>query len=237
MSPNRILCLISSVAVLGAAPKSFDVASDALKDRVFTVSPTSNPLVIDGEFDEKEWASAASTDFFLEFQPGENVDPPDSTEVRLIYDKQHLYVGFMAYADPTEIRASIQKRDRAWRDDFVAILIDTYGDANTAVMIAANPYGIQMDALNQGGGEDDASYDIIFESKGKITDEGYQVEMAIPFSSLSFPEGDRQEWKVNFFRNLPRDARHMIVWGGLDRALAVTINSRRGNRLGRRRWA
>ncbi|HHZ79929.1 MAG TPA: hypothetical protein EYN59_02250, partial [Candidatus Marinimicrobia bacterium] len=155
--------------------------------------------------------------FFLEIQPGDNVDPPDPTEVKVTYDKDNLYVAFMAYSDPDDIRATLQKRDQAWRDDFVAIIIDAYGDANAAVMIGSNPLGVQMDALNQGQHDDD-SYDIIYESAGKITDKGYHVEMAIPFSSLSFPKKEIQEWKVTFFRSFPRDARHMVTWGGLDRS-------------------
>jgi hypothetical protein len=84
-------------------------------------------------------------------------------------------------------------------------------------MIGANPYGIQMDAKNNGGGDDDPTFDLVYESKGMITDEGYQVEMAIPFSSLSFPDKEVQEWKVGFYRSLPREKRSQIIWGGLDR--------------------
>ncbi len=209
--------VLFGIGILGAgAPKS-SVNSDELRARVFEITQTSNPIIIDGDFDDTGWTDAATTDYFLEFQPGDNIDPPDETEVKLTYDNENLYVAFTAYSDPEEIRASIQKRDQAWMDDFVAIVVDTYGDANSAIMIGANPYGIQMDALNQGN-DDDESFDIIYESKGKITDVGFQVEMAIPFSSLSFPKKDVQEWKITFFRNQPRDVRHMVVWGGFDRS-------------------
>jgi hypothetical protein len=74
-----------------------------------------------------------------------------------------------------------------------------------------------MDAKNNGGGDDDPTFDLVYESKGIITDKGYQVEMAIPFSSLSFPDNNVQEWKVGFYRSLPREKRSQIVWGGFDR--------------------
>ena len=137
--------------------------------------------------------------------------------MKVAYDDQNLYVAFWAFADPKDIRASFQKRDQAWMDDWVAIFLDTYGDANTGTMIGANPYGIQMDAKNNGGGNDDPTFDLVYESKGKITDKGYQVEMAIPFSSLSFPNKDVQEWKIGFYRSLPREKRSQILWGGFDR--------------------
>ena len=214
---KRTVSLTLSLSFLVAGPKSYDVVSDDLKNRIFEITRTTGSIIVDADLDDVGWADAASTDFFLEIQPGENVDPPDPTEVKVTYDKDNLYVAFMAYSDRDDIRATLQKRDQAWRDDFVAIIIDAYGDANAAVMVGSNPLGVQMDALNQGQHDDD-SYDIIYESSGKITDKGFHVEMAIPFSSLSFPKKKIQEWKVTFFRSFPRDARHMVTWGGLDRS-------------------
>ena len=214
---KRTVSLTLSLSFLVAGPKSYDVVSDDLKNRIFEITRATGSIIVDADLDDVGWADAASTDFFLEIQPGDNVDPPDPTEVKVTYDKDNLYVAFMAYSDPNDLRATLQKRDQAWRDDFVAIIIDAYGDANAAVMIGSNPLGVQMDALNQGQHDDD-SYDIIYESAGKITDKGFHVEMAIPFSSLSFPKKKIQEWKVTFFRSFPRDARHMVTWGGLDRS-------------------
>ena len=211
------MVLATSIGILGAGPLKSAANSDALKSREFVITRTENSIVIDGDLDDKGWENASTTNNFLEFQPGDNINPPDETEVKLTYDKNFLYVAFTAYSDPDEIRASFQKRDQAWGDDFVAIVLDTYGDANSAIMIGANPYGIQIDALNKGDNEDE-SFDIIYESKGKITEEGYQVEMAIPFSSLSFPKKDIQEWKITFYRSLPREIRSQIVWGGFDRS-------------------
>ena len=215
---KRTVSLTLSLSFLVAGPKSYDVVSDDLKNRIFEITRATGSIIVDADLDDVGWADAASTDFFLEIQPGDNEDPPDPTEVKVTYDKDNLYVAFMAYSDPDDIRATLQKRDQAWRDDFVAIIIDAYGDANAAVMVGSNPLGVQMDALNQGDDNDDDSYDIIYESAGKITDNGFQVEMAIPFSSLSFPKKKIQEWKVTFFRSFPRDARHMVVWGGFDRS-------------------
>ncbi|MBT4064563.1 MAG: carbohydrate binding family 9 domain-containing protein [Candidatus Marinimicrobia bacterium] len=217
MKFKRIMPILFGIGILGAgAPKS-SVKSEDLQSRIFEITRTSDLIEIDGDFDDKGWQKATTTNNFLEFQPGDNINPTEETEVKLTYDKNYLYVAFTAYSNPEEIRASFQKRDQAWGDDFVAIVIDTYGDANSAIMIASNPYGIQMDALNQGDNEDE-SFDIIYESKGKITDEGYQVEMAIPFSSLSFPKKHIQEWKITFYRSLPRSTRSQIVWGGFDRS-------------------
>jgi len=192
-------------------------AMDVLENPILEINRVHNAIKIDGNLTELEWGKAKGTDYFLEIEPGENIIPAENTEVKVAYDDQNLYVAFWAFADPEDIRASYQNRDRAWMDDFVAIFLDTYGDANAGTMIGSNPYGIQMDALNNGSGNDDPSFDLVYKSQGKITDEGYQVEMAIPFSSLSFPDKEVQEWKVGFYRSLPREKRSQIVWGGFDR--------------------
>ena len=190
---------------------------DVLENPILEINRVQNAIIIDGDLTDLEWGQANGTDYFLEIEPGENTTPAEKTEVKVAYDDKNLYVAFWAFADPKDIRASFQKRDQAWTDDFVAIFLDTYGDANTGTMIGANPYGIQMDAKNNGGGNDDPTFDLVYESQGKITDEGYQVEMAIPFSSLSFPDKEVQEWKVGFYRSLPREKRSQIIWGGFDR--------------------
>ena len=192
-------------------------AMDVLENPILEINRVHNAIKIDGNLTELEWGKAKGTDYFLEIEPGENIIPAEKTEVKVAYDDKNLYVAFWAFAHPEDIRASYQNRDRAWMDDFVAIFLDTYGDANAGTMIGANPYGIQMDALNNGNGDDDPSFDLVYKSQGKITDEGYQVEMAIPFSSLSFPDNEVQEWKVGFYRSLPREKRSQIVWGGFDR--------------------
>jgi len=192
-------------------------AMDVLENPILKINRIQKPIKIDGDLTDIEWGQVNGTEYFVEIEPGDNITPSEKTKVKVGYDDQNLYVAFWAFADPKDIRASYQNRDRAWMDDFVAIFLDTYGDANAGTMIGANPYGIQLDAKNNGGGDDDPTFDLVYESKGKITDEGYQVEMAIPFSSLSFPDREVQEWKVGFYRSLPRENRSQIVWGGFDR--------------------
>ena len=217
MNINRNIVNLIGLGILLAGSILQAETMDILKNPILEIDRILNAIKIDGDLTELEWGQARGTDYFVEIEPGENIRPPEKTEVKVAYDDQNLYVAFWAFADPKDIRASFQKRDRAWMDDFVAIFLDTYGDANTGTMIGANPYGIQMDAKNNGSGDDDPTFDLVYESKGMITDKGYQVEMAIPFSSLSFPDKEVQEWKVGFYRSLPREKRSQIVWGGFDR--------------------
>ena len=217
MNYHRNILTLVGLGILSVGSILQAEAMNVLENPILEINRIHNAIKIDGNLTELEWGKAKGTDYFLEIEPGENIIPAEKTEVKVAYDDKNLYVAFWAFADPKDIRASFQKRDQAWMDDFVAIFLDTYGNANTGTMIGANPYGIQMDAKNNGGGDDDPTFDLVYESKGMITDEGYQVEMAIPFSSLSFPDKEVQEWKVGFYRSLPREKRSQIVWGGFDR--------------------
>lgn len=183
-----------------------------------TINRAEAKPVIDGDLTESLWETAASVTHFLEIEPGENVQPPVETEVKVTYDEDHLYVAFLAYGNPEDVRATYGNRDEVFADDFVAIILDPFGDSNAGIMLASNPYGIQLDTKNTGGRNgDDLGFDVVYHTQGKITDDGFQVEMSIPFSSLSFPVQEEQEWRVGFYRSFPRENRHHISWGGMDR--------------------
>lgn len=175
------------------------------------------PITIDGELNDPGWNGAAKATNFSETFPGEKTKPPIETEVLITYDDTHLYLAFIVEDEPGRIRASLRDRDEMWSDDYVGILLDTYGDASWAYFIFSNPLGIQGDSrFSSSGGEDD-SFDVIYDSKGKITDHGYQVEMAIPFRNLRFPDRNEQTWRATFWITHPRDSRRTYSWAAIDR--------------------
>ncbi len=181
------------------------------------VDKTKGEILIDGHLDDTGWNGTAKAEGFVEVTPGENIPAIVETHAFVTYDENHLYVSFKAFDDPENIRANVSKRDNMYRDDFCGILLDTYGDANRAYQFMVNPIGIQGDG-QQIGDDEDESFDMIFESAAMITDQGYQVEMAIPFSSIRFPKQDVQDWRITFFRALPRDDfRRQLVWTKIDR--------------------
>jgi hypothetical protein len=182
-----------------------------------TVQRTDREINIDGVIDPAEWADAARAEQFVEHQPGDQVRPHVDTEVLVTYDRDNLYVAFICYDDPAQVRASMCKRDRIFQDDYVILCLDTYGDAANAFEIACNPYGVQGDLYYSANGGEDINYDMIFESSGRINGEGWVVELAVPFSSLRFPDTHQQVWKADFWRNSPRDSRYQISWPKYDR--------------------
>ncbi|MFH2050825.1 MAG: DUF5916 domain-containing protein [bacterium] len=181
------------------------------------ISKTTESIKIDGELNDIGWQNVVKVGGFAEHTPGDQTKPPVDTKAMITYDDKNLYVAMICYDDPNLVRASFCERERVGSDDNICLLIDTYGDASWAYELNVNPYGIQADAIwSNNVGEDDG-YDLIWESAGKITKFGYQIEMAIPFSSLRFPNKEEQIWKVDFWRNHPREVRGQYSWAAYDR--------------------
>ena len=121
--------------------------------------------------------------------------PARQAETRfwIAYDQNHLYVAFRAHdPEPLAIRARLRDRDSAFQDDFVGIVLDTFNDERRAFEFFVNPLGVQMDLLQQRRSPATRTTPgtRIWDSAGRITETGYEVEIAIPFSSLRFPRAD-----------------------------------------------
>ncbi len=168
-------------------------------------------IKIDAVLDEPYWQDALVIEANIEVRPGENIPAPVQTEALIMYDDENLYCGFRCYdPEPEKIRAHFCDRDDIWDDDWILILFDTFNDNQRSYDFFSNPYGIQADEIESsaGGG---GSWDAIWNSHGRITDEGYIVEMSIPFSSLGFQRSpEDQIWGVDIVRSYPRNVRHHI---------------------------
>jgi hypothetical protein len=174
-------------------------------------------IEIDGRLDDPGWRDAAVADQFVESEPGDQIKPPVDTRAGLTYDDEHLYVSIIAQADPEQVRASLCERDHTPGDDNLGICIDTYGHAAWAYVLFVNAYGVQYDAIWTDEFGTDTKYDLIWEAAGCKTDSGFQVEFAIPFASLRFPDQEKQEWRVEFFRYHEREVTYEITWSAYDR--------------------
>jgi hypothetical protein len=184
------------------------------------IGRASSEIKVDGVLDDAAWQTASVVELKYETRPGENTPPSVKTDVLLAYDDGHLYVAFRAQdPDPSAIRAHLSDRDDAFSDDFVGIVLDTFNDERRAFEFFVNPLGVQMDMfIDDLSGNEDASWDAIWSSAGKINADGFAVEIAIPWSSLRFPrtEGE-QTWGFDALRFHPRSQRARISSHPLDR--------------------
>lgn len=182
-----------------------------------TIAPREGAIVIDGDLDDPGWRNAVVAGNFVETSPRDLVAPPVQTEVRVTFDEDNFYVAFIAADDPTLVRASLRDRDEIFQDDYVGIILDTFGDQSWAYELFCNPLGLQGDLRMMNDGNEDIGFDIIWRSEGKITDDGFQVEVAVPFSSLRFPDNEEQVWRINFWRDRKRAFRERSAWAAIAR--------------------
>jgi len=194
-----------------------------------TVPRIESTVVVDGVLDEAPWAQAARLGGFHQYQPVDGRPAEEETEVLVWYSPQALHFGIIAHdRDPGSIRATVAERDRLDRDDTVTIYLDTFNDRRRAFFFEVNPLGVQQDGVfSEGqqtagelyGGSTDKNPDYAFDSKGRITPEGYCVEIRIPFKSLRYPGSGPQRWGVNVKRIVQRTG-YEDTWTDVRRASA-----------------
>jgi uncharacterized protein DUF5916 len=190
--------------------------------------------VIDGKMDEPVWATAALLTGFSQFSPTDGVPATDSTEVLVWYSPTAIHFGIRAFEAHGAVHATLADRDRIAADDYVQILLSTFNDGRQATVIAVNPLGVQSDGAlletgsTSGNGfnsatavreQPDLSPDFVFESKGRVTPEGYEVEVRIPFKSLRFQPKREQVWGINVVRLVQHSGRE-DTWTPAKRASA-----------------
>ncbi len=214
-------CRRLMVAVLLVLSPVLSLAQDSPKPNfhpTLNVNRISGKIDVNGDLTDAAWAMASRTESFVETDPGDQIPTDVRSAVMIGYDDANLYIALIAWDNPQSVRTSYSERDNIWRDDYFGVMLDTYGDKSGGYEIFCNPYGVQGDIriTNSSGNEDD-SYNMIFYSAGKVTDSGYQIEMAIPFSSLRFAAKDEQIWGAQFWRDRQREARYRYAWAPVNR--------------------
>ncbi|MBN2416284.1 carbohydrate binding family 9 domain-containing protein [bacterium] len=165
---------------------------------------TDTPPVIDGVLDDAVWAQAPSETGFMTYQPDYGVPMSEETRVWYAYDRENIYFAFLCYdREPDKIKTSITARDKIRSDDWICINLDTYNDHQGIYAFYVNPQGIQGDSRAVGD-EEDANVDFVWYSHGTITDDGYSIEMKIPFKSIRYSDGDPVTMGVIFERYISR---------------------------------
>ncbi len=182
------------------------------------------PPVIDGQLDEEIWQQAAPLKNFYQTQPGDNIAPSHETEVLLGYDAKFLYVAFRASDEPGKVRATVAKRDAVLDDDNVRIILDTFNDGRRAYALVFNPLGVQQDGILTEEQGEDYSLDIVMESKGVVREDGYTVEVAIPFKSLRYEAGRGKLWGVHAFRRIKHLNNEQDSWMPIQRNKSGLLN-------------
>ena len=192
-------------------------------------------ITVDGVLDEAQWKQATVLTGFSQYSPADGIAAEDSIEVLVWYSATAINFGVRAFEAHGAVHSTLATRDKIDSDDYVQLLIGTFNDGRQAMLFGVNPLGVQQDGIitetgnNRGGSgfgsaggvrdAPDLNPDFVFESKGRLTDFGYEVEISIPFKTLKFPRSAEQNWGLQVIRKVQHNG-HEEVWAPTNRAAA-----------------
>ena len=231
--PCRALLYCLVTAAHPASPADFSGRQGRLEVPLPRVEAS---VTVDGKLDEAVWQQASRLTDFSRYAPTDGDAADDSTEVLVWYSPTALHVGVRAYAAPSSVRATLADRDKMFNDDYVGIFIGTFNDGRQATVFSTNPLGVQGDGIVVESGQSssgfgglsigreatDISPDYVFQSKGHLTDYGYEIEIRIPFKSLTYQPADVQQWSFNVLRKV-QSRGYEYSWAPAKRAAASYI--------------
>jgi hypothetical protein len=234
-----ILTFLTAVALL--QDSSLVYAGRANRTHV-DVPRIDTVATIDGNLDEPVWRRAAKLTEFSQYQPVDGRPSAEPTEVLVWYAPDAIYFGIRAREiHGNVVRATHANRDNIDSEDQIQILLDTDNARQIAFLFGVNPYGVQQDGtrsaqfaggaggpsatgggfrtINPLEGSVDLNPDYFFESKGRLVEGGYEVEMRIPFKSLRYQDARVQSWGIHILRRVQHSG-FQDTWAPAIRAAA-----------------
>lgn len=191
--------------VIFLAVLAVPAVATAQQDRSLEIPRVSQPPTLDQFLNGAPREAEARVTGFVQREPGDGVPASQSTTAYVSYDDENLYIVFVCEdREPDKIRARLTRREQIFSDEIVGVVLDTFNDKRRAYIFLVNPLGIQLDGITTEGQNDDYSFDTLWKSQGRLTENGFIVWMAVPFKSLRFPKTPAQTWGIAFGRIIPR---------------------------------
>ena len=163
---------------------------------------------IDGVLDEAFWETILPITDFRQRVPWTAASRTERTEVRIAFDRDAIYFGFKLFdSSPDLIRRSIFHREgRIDEDDHIWIGLDTYHDGRNAYIFELNSFGTQGDALitDESMTTSAWNWEGVYRSEARVTDEGWVLEVAIPFTTIRFEDSEAPEMGIAIRRAIRR---------------------------------
>lgn len=176
---------------------------------------TDHAIVIDGDLTESVWEQAEAATGFTQLQQVAGAKPAKRTWVRVLYDDEALYVGaWMEESGRDSVLRQLSPRDQFSNTDHFGITIDTYQSGLNGFGFFVGASGVQFDE-QYSDDNGNRSWNAVWESDVNILDNGWSVEMRIPYSALRFNKADEYVWRVNFKRTVRR-IRQENWWSEVD---------------------
>jgi len=193
------------------------------RERVLSIGETSETIILDGQLTEPIWQDADRATEFWQYFPFDSSLAVSSTEVRMVYDEDQIYIAAILYDDlPGEYVTQSLRRDyRGPASDGFSIVIDPFLDKTNGFFFGINPFGVRREGLIANGGEQGSDLDLSWDNiwQGEVTqyEDRWVAEIAIPFNTLRFRAG-AEEWGINFYR-IDTKYNERAIWSRMPRQL------------------
>ncbi len=173
---------------------------------------------IDAVLDDLAWEEAEVAEGFVEFRPadGNPEKANQKTTVKVTYDDSAVYFAAYLHDDPKNIMQQLTSRDNFGTADFFLLSINPNNDAQNDTQFLIFSTGTQGDAIVGSDGNEDWGWNAVWDSAVKIVDDGWIVEIKIPYSALRFSNQELQTWGIQFHRRHMNDNRQ-LTWNPIDK--------------------
>ncbi|HST63129.1 MAG TPA: carbohydrate binding family 9 domain-containing protein, partial [Longimicrobium sp.] len=175
-----------SALLLNAAPAPAQTPAPAATRAPATLQATrlQGEVRVDGRLDEAGWAAAPAADQFMQSYPDVGAAPTMRTEARVLYDDENLYVGVRMFDPaPDSIAAPLARRDAAGiYSEWLHVIVDSRHDRRSAFRFSTNPRALQRDVYTYDDGEEDGSWDAVWDVAATVDSLGWVAEYRIPMS-------------------------------------------------------
>ncbi len=227
---NRVLFhLIVLCNTICVAEKLENISPNQLRFREIVATRTNIPPIIDGIINDEVWEDAIIENEFVQFEPYNLAAPSEKTEVRLMYDNDYVYIAVNNYdTEPEKITGRLSRKDR-WMEafgphsDWLGIGFDSNNDDRTGYWFAVNPAESRMDVYVSDATNVmeafDSSWDVVWEFKTAIHDQGWSIEMKIPMSVFQFKANKNEDWGLQVARYIHR-LQEEVHWPGRSKGVS-----------------
>lgn len=189
----------------------------AQEKKTLNISRTITTPKIDGNLDDDAWIGVEEAKDFIQFRPemGVKETPETRTVVKITYDDDAIYVGAYLYDNPKDIMRQLTRRDDFGQSDFFGFILNPNNDGQNNTEFFVFSSGTQADAIESPGIGEDFGWNAVWESAVKIADDGWIVEMKIPYRTLRFSNHEVPTWGLQIHRHYRRD-RSQFTWNPID---------------------
>jgi hypothetical protein len=196
---------LAIVAAISLALQQPPQSSNSATPQAASALRAANAPHIDGKDADEVWRAAPKYSQFRQFEPKVDVDPTFRTEFQAAYDEKHLYV-FVRMFDPhpDSIMHALTRRDQRGPSDQIKLLIDSYNDKRSGFEFAVNPDGVKRDFAMSNDGNEDSSWDGIWDVATRVDSAGWTAEFRIPLSQLRYTRKAGNTFGFGIWRDIER---------------------------------